>query len=348
MTRDAGPTEPRTEAAAGIGARIANSLLALLGLLGLLLLYVGLLYVGLRLLVTGEREFGTGPRIVVTGDPWGTGLLSAGLGLIFAASIAGYFYYVYLRDPLQRARRRALEARYAGQPWMLRPDWAARRVVTADTNIFGMIFMWLWSAVWWGGLVLLWSVNRDQILAAVTAHWGAAVLALIFCLPAVLGLLLAVGMTYVWRQGRSVLRIDTLPGRLGDRFRGTLKARFRKRPAALEAEIACERMTWVTQHEDGETRDELESEILWNETHALDMSRLMLSWGAAAAKVPIDLPLPADQPPCALDDNGEGIVWRLTVWELRGEAGRRDGDDVIGGDDGKLFSATFEVPVFGR
>ncbi len=343
MTRDASPAEPKPEAPAGIAARIgtilAHGLFALVGLLGLLMLYVGL-----RLLMTGEREFGAGPRVVVSGDPWGTGLLSAALGFIFATVAVGALYYVYLREPLRRVRRRALEARYQKQPWMLRPDWAARRVVDSDSSIVAMIFMWVWSAVWWGALLLIWSVNRNQVLAAVTASWGAAALALIFCLPAVVGLLIAVALTVAWRHGRSVLRIDTLPGRLGDRFRGTL-ARFSKRPAALEAEIACERMTWVTQHEDGETSDELEGEILWSETHALDTSRLMLSGGAGAAKVPLDLPLPADQPPSAVDDKGEGIVWRLTVWEVRDDAGRRDGGD--GRDVGTLFSASFEVPVFG-
>jgi hypothetical protein len=350
MTRDASPAQPKPEAPAGIGGWIANilahGLFALFGAMGLFVLYVGL-----RLLITGEREFGTGPRIVVTGDPWGTALLSVALGLIFAAIGLGFFYFVYLRDPLRRARRWALETRYRGQPWMLRRDWAARRVVDSDSSIFAMIFMWAWSAVWWGGLLLIGIGNRDQVLAAVTAHWGAAVLALIFCLPAVVGLLLAVGFTVVWRRGRSVLCIETLPGRLGDRFRGTLEARFSKRPAALEAEIACERMTWVTQHEDGETSDELESEIMWSETHALDTSRLVLGEGGGSAKVPLDLPLPADQPPSALDAKGEGIVWRLTVWEVRDGAGR-DGDDAgrAGGDGrdvGTLFSASFEVPVFG-
>jgi hypothetical protein len=56
--------------------------------------------------------------------------------------------------------------------------------------------------------------------------------------------------------------------------------------------------------------------------------------------------LPGDQPPCELDENDEGIVWRLTVREVSDGAGGRAGGD--GRDAGPLFSATFEVPVFAR
>jgi hypothetical protein len=311
-------------------------LFALLGLVGLFLLYAGL-----RVLVTGEREWGTGPRIVVTGDHWGVVVMSAAMGFIFAAIGVGYFYYVYLRRPLRHARRRALEARYPRQPWMLRRDWAARRVTGSGSGVVGMVIMWLWSVAWWSGLLLIGSVNRDQILAAVMISWGSAAFALIACLVGLAGLLIAVALTCAWRHDRSVLRIDTLPGRLGDRFRGTLEANFTKRPAALEAEITCERVRRVTKHRGGETSQELESETLWSATHALDTSRILLSEGARAAKLPLDLPLPADQPPCALDDKGEGIVWRLTVWEP-GDYGSGGRDDVM------PFSASFEVPVFGR
>jgi hypothetical protein len=93
MTDDARSSKAGLKAPAAIGAWIgtlfAHCLFALVGLIGLFLLYVGL-----RLLVTGEREFGTGPRVVVNGDPWGTAVLSAALGFIFAAIGVVYFYFV--------------------------------------------------------------------------------------------------------------------------------------------------------------------------------------------------------------------------------------------------------------
>jgi hypothetical protein len=100
-SRKAGPKAP-----AGIGAWIgtlfAHGLFALLGSMGLFMLYAGL-----RVLVTGEREWGTGPRVVVSGDAWGVAVLSAALGFIFAAIGVGYFYYVCAGGRRRRRRARA-------------------------------------------------------------------------------------------------------------------------------------------------------------------------------------------------------------------------------------------------
>jgi hypothetical protein len=190
-------------------------------------------------------------------------------------------------------------------------------------------------------------MNRDKILAAAQTSWWEAAVGLVFPLAGLAGLLMAVSMTRTWlRYGRSVLRIDTLPGRLGDTFRGTLEANFTTRPARLEAEIACEHQSWVTRRRNGKTSRERVSERVWSKTHALDTSRMMLGGGAGVAKLAIAVPLPDDQPPCELDENDEGIVWRLTVREMSDGAGGRAGGD--GRDAGPLFSATFEVPVFGR
>lgn len=310
-----------------IGVGLTYGMFAIAGLMGLLTLYAGL-----RLIVTGEQH-------------WGVGLLVTAMGVIFAGIGIGFFYFQFVKAPAMRARRRALEARYPGQPWMLRRDWAARRVT--DSGVGGMIFMWVWVAGWWGAILFIWSMNRDKILAAAAKSWWEASVGVIFVLAGLAGLLMAVAMTRTWaRYGRSVLRIDTLPGRLGDRFRGTLEANFQRRPAGLEAEIVCEHQSWVTRRRNGKTSRERVSETVWSKTHALDASRIMLGDGKAAAKLPINVPLPADQPPCELDDNDEGIVWRLTVREVSDDAGGRVGGD--GGDGGPLFSATFEVPVFGR
>jgi hypothetical protein len=310
-----------------IGGGLTHGMFAIAGLMGLLVFTAGL-----RLTVTGEQH-------------WGVGLLVTAMGVVFASIGIGFYYFQFIKAPAMRARRRALEARYPGQPWMLRRDWAARRVT--DSAIGGVIFMWIWVAGWWGAIVFIWTMNRDKILAAAQTSWWEAAVGLVFPLAGLAGLLVAVSMTRTWlRYGRSVLRIDTLPGRLGDTFRGTLEANFTTRPARLEAEIVCEHQSWVTRRRNGKTSRERVSERVWSKTHALETSRMMLGGGAGAAKLAIAVPLPGDQPPCELDENDEGIVWRLTVREVSDGAGGRAGGD--GRDSGPLFSATFEVPVFGR
>ena len=316
-----------------IGAGLAYFFFAIAGLMGLLVLYAGL-----RLLVTGEQH-------------WGVALLVTAMGIIFSAIGLGFFWFQFVKAPVLRARRQALEARYPNQPWMLRADWAARRVT--DSSVGAVIFLWVWVAGWWGGILFIWSMNRDKILAAAAASWWEAAIGLIFPLCGLIGLTIAVQITRTWwRYGRSVLRIDTLPGYLGDRFRGTLEASFQQRPPALEAEIACEHVTWVTRRRDGKTERERVSETLGSATHALDTSRMLLDGAGGRATLPLNLPLPADQPPCGLDENDDGIVWRLTVREVSDGLGRRArgaGGASSGGDDaGPLYSATFEVPVWGR
>ena len=64
------------------------------------------------------------------------------------------------------------------------------------------------------------------------------------------------------------------------------------------------------------------------------------------ARLPIVVPLPPDQPPCGLDEGGDGIVWRLVVREVRAEAPRPAAAETA--DDGVPFSATFEVPMYRR
>jgi hypothetical protein len=324
-----------SEPPAGIGVWIGAGLV--LGMFGMVAL-MGLLtfYAGLRLLVTGEQH-------------WGVALLVTAMGVVFAGIGFGFFWFQYVKAPVLRARRKALEARYPNQPWMLRADWAARRVT--DSNLGVMIFMWVWVTGWWGAILFIWSMNRDKILAAAAASWWEAALGLIFPLAGLAGLLVAVHVTRAWwRYGRSTLRIDTLPGYLGEQFRGTLEASFRTRPARLEADLICEAVTWVTRRRNGKTERERVSETLWSATYALEPSRMMLAGSAGGqARLPIAVPLPANQPPCGLDEGGDGIVWRLAVREVRDEVARpADAGGGAGGPDGPPFSASFEVPVFGR
>ena len=323
------PAEPAEDApAGGIGAWLAAALVHVLfgfvALMGLLTLQAGIRV----LFFTHEHH-------------WGSALMVTAMGLIFSIVGLGYFYLGYIKAPIWAARERAIEARYPGQPWMQRADWAARRVT--DSSLGTMMFLWVWVVGWWGAILFIWTMNRDKILAAAAESWGQAALGLIFPLGGLLGLLIAVQVTRTWlRYGRTALRIDTLPGRLGDQFRGTLEVNFRERPAALEAELLCERVTWRTRRSGGKTSRERMTETVWSETHPIEPSRIMLQGRGGGATLALSVPLPADQPPCGLDADGDGIQWRLEVREVT-PAGAS-----AGGSVGPGFSASFEVPVFGR
>jgi hypothetical protein len=175
---------------------------------------------------------------------------------------------------------------------MLRPDWAARKVIDRS-SLSVAIFLWVWSAGWCGACALIFGVNSDKIVAAARESWGEAALGLIFPIGGLIGVLCAIGATRTWwRQGTSTLRIDTLPGYLGEDFRGSVSVRL---PAelALEAEIACEKRTYVWVRTPKGRRKEWSMETLWSATHKIPADRLMrLKDGVT---IPITVALAADQ-----------------------------------------------------
>jgi hypothetical protein len=154
-------------------------------------------------------------------------------------------------------------------------------------------------------------------------------------LAGLIGLVCAVNVTRNWwRFGTSTLHIETLPGFLGDRFRGRVEARLARAAALpLEATIACEHLTWRrVRDSDGHWSKEWRTATVWSATHPIEPERLMRTKDGVV--IPIDLPLPGNQPACALDEEGAGYQWSLSVHATEPTSPR--------------FSAHFEVPVYGR
>ena len=97
--------------------------------------------------------------------------IRAVLGAVFTAIGPGFYYLNYVAAPVHAAREARRAALYPGQPWMLRDDWAARKVVDRS-SLAVMIFLWIWSGGWCGACAFLWSVNSDKIIAAVRNSWA--------------------------------------------------------------------------------------------------------------------------------------------------------------------------------
>jgi hypothetical protein len=283
----------------------------------------------------GLTVLASGLSSLLKGQGAATGtLLAIGVGALFAAIGLGFFYLTYVAAPAHAAREEAQAARHAGEPWMLREDWVARRVVDSS-SLAVMIFLWIWTAGWGGISAFLWTVNGDKITAALHESWLDTALTALIPLVGLIGLIGAVKATrFWWRYGSSTLHIDTLPGFLGDRFRGSVAARLAIPPTRpLEARIACERLTWMrVRDSDGHWTKEWRTTTVWSETHEIETARLMRTKDGVA--IPIDIPLPVDQPACALDEDGAGIQWSLS---LRATDRARP-----------RFAAQFLVPVYRR
>jgi hypothetical protein len=261
------------------------------------------------------------------------------VGGVFTAFGVGIYYLLFFVEPARAAASERIAELHPGAPWMLRPDWVARKVIDRS-SLSVAIFLWVWSAGWCGACALIFGVNSDKIIAAARESWGEAALGLIFPIGGLIGVLCAIGATRNWwRQGTSTLRIDTLPGYLGEDFRGSVSVRL---PAelALEAEIACEKRTYVWVRTPKGRRKEWSTDKLWSATQKIPADRLIRFKDGVT--IPINVALAADQLPFEVDDEGVGIQWTLYV--------RTDFEANKAPPGGQVtrYEAQFLVPVFAR
>lgn len=271
-----------------------------------------------------------------------TAILIFAFSLILTVIGLGYFYFRYHVV----AKRDAWSARQAERnpeaPWLLNEAWAERKV-TDHGSLVVAAFLWIWSIGWNGLCAFIYTVNYDKIIAAFHTSWLEASAAVIFPLCGLIGILCAAGATLNWwRYGPSTLHIDTLPGYLGDKFRGHVIARMPSL-VPLEAEIICERRLWVRRLRDGKRSQELVTEKVWSSAHPIDAGRLMRTKDGTTT-IPIDVPVPAGKPPVDLDDEGGGIQWVLAV--------RTDHERLpkpaAGAPPPHRFEARFAIPVYAR
>lgn len=272
--------------------------------------------------------------------------------MVFAFAVAltigglWFFYQRYVVTPAREARAAKTAALYPNAPWMLNDAWAQRKVIDRS-SLAASIFLWIWSAGWLAGCSLIWGMNSDKIIAAFHASWSEALLAAFLAFCGLLGVVCAVAMTLKWwRYGQSTLHIDTLPGYLGNRFRGTIAARL---PAdtPLELECACEHVTVLWERTPkGGRRKVLVPEPLWSHCWPLERERMTRKKDGSVI-IPIDVALPEDKPPYALDAEGGGIRWMLRM--------RTDFEKLgLGKDNAKdaeridAFSAEYAIPVYAR
>lgn len=257
-----------------------------------------------------------------------------------------FFYTRFVTLPAREQRLARISALHPDEPWLLNEEWAQRKVIDRSSRA-SAIFLWIWTAGWWGGCALIFGVNSEKILAAVSSSLWHMALAAFFIFCGVVGLIGAVSMTLKWwRYGASTLHIDTLPGYLGGRFRGSVFSRVPEN-TPLEAEIACERVTvlWVRTPKGGR-RKEVTTEPIWSQSWPLERHRMTRTKDGAVI-IPIDAELPNDQPPFEVDEEGAGIRWVLNM-RTDFERAAKSGQTKPGAPNLERISAQFVIPVYKR
>lgn len=297
-----------------IGLILVYALFAMTALMGLLVFWAGL------------------RQLVVQEIPLVAAILVTLMGAVIGTLGFGFFYLRHVKQPFWEAQKKKLEERYPGQPWMLRRDWAARRVAYSELGL--VVFLWVWSIGWCGGLSFIARVNHDKIAAALAeSYWNYALLSL-FVVAGVLGLWFAVGATiHYWRFGRSVLRLDTLPAFVGDRFRGTVTTHLPARTKnPLKVELVCEKLRWITHGYGKNRKTELKTEQLRRIETSIAPTSMLATRGAVS--FPVEIDIPPDALEVERDSEGNGIRWTLHVSTT--------------GETDPAFSCNFEVPVYAR
>lgn len=271
---------------------------------------------------------------------WRFGGIHPGLAIVcglFGLSLVliglGFYYLAYVGAPRFLSRLERNREKYRDRPWLVNRQWRARRVI--HSTKFTAAFMWFWCLLWWSVLSFFWSVNRDLILAELRGSWEQAISVSIPIVAGVIGLVVAVSLTWQRYQfGDAVLIIETLPGYLGERFCGKIQARVKSRlNEPVGVTLTCGSLT---SHEntktDGRSETVWVTDELWSQSYGLHPTQTIFDKNIVT--LPIDIKLPVDFPESGhiLDD--PQIVWRLTV----------NPESVLD----RSVQSEFEVPIFYR
>lgn len=258
--------------------------------------------------------------------------LFGALGVIMVLVGAGFLYFAYIGAPRFLAGIERRRKKYQDRPWLLNRQWRARRVIHSVK--FTAWFMWFWCLLWWGIIGFLWSVNKDEIVAALGGSWGDAIPAALPFVVGAIALLVAIKMTWQrFRYGDAVLLIDTLPGYLGEHFRGKVLARLAGRPKQpVSLSLTCGSLRSVRRWTGGRLETVWITDPLWSESASLQPTQTLHDRDRVT--LPIDFALPPDLPESGHIADDPQIVWTLKV--------------TPGSVPDRALKSTFQVPVFKR
>ena len=236
-----------------------------------------------------------------------------GFGLLFGARIGGK----------KLAAANALRDQFPDEPWRWRPEWAHGRIAGSARSAayVAVAFAVLWNLI---SLPLLFILP-----GAISGGNTAAAIGLLFPL---IGVGLAAWAIRAWLQLKrfkvAALMLARLPIALGGRLKGTIRveaavpitADFRLELACVESSVSGS----------GKNRERHER-MLWQKQWRIPRHQCQI--GTELTTIPVDVPMPFDQPETTSDDSSAEIEWRL---------------DVTGECRGPDFWSRFELPVFTR
>jgi len=249
-------------------------------------------------------------------------------GAIFTLIGAGLYIFHRRTERRQRAARRSL-ARHPEAPWKARKEWRSNEIASdARLNWLLVAFTVGLNAVHWPGLFFfLFGSDPNRFTSE-------AILYSLIVTPICLGLLawLYVELRRYQKFGRSVLRLEEMPGRLGSRLRGVIQTGIPANPASqtsVRIVLRCIRQTvTIRRVADGDQEKDIDRDLLWqNDRRVMGRS----APDGSTLEIPFEFLIPADRPPSTPEKKDARVIWEVEV------AARLPGVD---------FVSTFEIPVF--
>jgi hypothetical protein len=215
------------------------------------------------------------------------------------------------------SRRNALREAHPDEPWLANTSWASGTIHSSSG--WGVVFLWVFSLVWSG-------IGASATFAVLNERKKGALFVLIF--PAVGLLLIVLAIHQTMRHlkfGRSMLRLETLPGCVGGWMAGTLHTRTPILSEDLQVKLTCVRRYTSGS---GKNRSTHES-ILWQNEQKLAGRLPQGELGGSA--IPVSFQIPGT---CRVTDDSNSrdeILWRLSAQAAM---------------PGADYAASFTVPVF--
>lgn len=259
--------------------------------------------------------------------------LIAAEGTLFAIALCAYGLHAFLLKPwLDRrglARRRAAQSR---EPWLDNDEWAGRAVSHSAGG--ALVFLWVFTINWIAVLVFMAQDRGRELL-------DGPVSVLILC-----SVLVLIGLISVWkviertthwlRFGRSTLVIDTLPGRPGKTFEGTIRARLKHKPKRpVSVSLSGFRRVWTEraymrsdeERRVGDVRDE---EPFFEKEERIAVARLARA--GETTEVPVHFEIPTGAPSSGPQETDAEVIWKIHAHTT--------------GKNDDRYTAEFEIPVF--
>jgi hypothetical protein len=230
--------------------------------------------------------------------------------------------YLALTGSKRMARQKQAQSVHPGEPWKWRADWAQGR---ANSAIRGSLAgVWI-AAVLWNLCVFpyVWAVSPS----AFYRNPAAALFLLPFVAAGLFLLFRAVRTTIaVLEFGTTYFAMDSVPGVIGGKLRGSIHARFPHSPDhGFHLRLSCVRLVRTGSGNSHNTQET----ILWCDDADLGPGQFYA--GPMGTTIPVEFHIPRDVQPTDNTNLSNQIIWRL-----EGMA------DVPGLD----YHDVFEVPVF--